>query len=141
MHKVFLVFVAIFLFVFSSCNSGTDKQHADTTIHKIISETIIPGSFNEASGIRFDSNAIQKFLSEKSLFKEFSKEFDTFYRANNYNYVWYDKNGLIETSGALVSGLENIEQEGVKADIPYKDSLDELMLNAGTSSTRPTAPD
>src|SRR5215472_1669567 len=124
MHKARLVFVALSIIFFFSCNSfKSNSQNTDTTIHQEVAEPVAPGSFNEASGIKFDSNAIPKFLAEKPLFKEFRKDFDTFYRNNNYNYVWYDKNGLIETSGALISSIENVEQEGVTANIPYEDSL------------------
>jgi len=130
MPKVHLLYIVFSVFFFFSCNSFKSKsQDTDTTIHKTAEESVTPGNFNDNSGIKFDSTAIQKFLSEKPMFKEFSKEFDTFYRANHFNYVWYDKNGLIETSGALISAIENMEEEGVTANIPYKDSLDQLLNN------------
>jgi murein L,D-transpeptidase YcbB/YkuD len=130
MHKVHLLYIVLSVFFFLSCNSFKGKsQDSDTTIHKTAEETMTPGNFNDNSGIKFDTAAIQKFLSEKPLFKEFSNEFDTFYRASNFNYVWYDKNGLIETSGTLISAIENIEEEGVTANVPYKDSLDQLLNN------------
>ncbi|HEX5151880.1 MAG TPA: L,D-transpeptidase family protein [Parafilimonas sp.] len=129
-RKVYLVYIVLSVFFFFSCNSFKSKsQDSDTTIHKKAEEAITPGNFNDNSGIKFDSAAIQKFLSEKPLFREFSKEFDTFYRANNFSYVWYDNNGLIETSGTLISAIENIEGEGVTANVPYKDSLDQLLNN------------
>jgi murein L,D-transpeptidase YcbB/YkuD len=135
MHKVHLVFIVLGIFFFFSCNSfKSNSQNTDTTIHQIVAEPVAPGSFNAASGIRFDSNAIRKFLNDKPLFREFRKDFDTFYRNNNYDYAWYDKNGLIETSSALISSLENVEQEGVTANIPYKDSLDQLLHNADTTN-------
>ncbi len=141
MRKVPLVFVALTMFVFFSCNSfKSNSQNADTSIHKIGTEPIAHGSFNPASGISFDSASIQKFLADKPLFKEFSKVFDTFYRNNNYNYVWYDKNGLIETSSQLISSIEDVESEGVTAKIPYKDTL-EYLLHDNTDATNKNAPD
>ena len=99
--KVSLYFVAL------ACSFFSPAIHLRAIVRmqillftKLLTEPIAPGSFNAASGISFDSASIQKFLADKPLFKEFSKDFDTFYRSNNYNYVWYDKNGLIETSSA-----------------------------------------
>jgi murein L,D-transpeptidase YcbB/YkuD len=139
--KFFLAFVAFATIFFLSCNSFTgNSQTTDTTVHKTVQEPIEPGGFNANSGIRFDSTAIKKFLNDKSLFKPFSKDFETFYRGNNYNYVWYDKNGLIESSSALISGLSNIEEEGVTSDVPYKDTLDVLFHNPVDSSNL-NAPD
>jgi murein L,D-transpeptidase YcbB/YkuD len=136
-----LTFVALSMIFFLSCNSfNGNSQTTDTTIHKNVQEIIEPGGFNASSGIKFDSTAIKKFLADKPLFKQFSKDFDTFYRANNYNYVWYDKNGLIEFSSALISGLSNIEEEGVTSDVPYKDTL-ELLFHNPVDSSNLNAPD
>ena len=115
---------------FASCQSETK-----TEIKKAVAEQpAFEGRFNYASGIKFDSSSIQKFLNDKPLFKEFRKDFLSFYGGNNYNYVWYDQNGLIETSGILLSGAENIAAEGVNANVPYKDTLGELLHAPGESS-------
>jgi murein L,D-transpeptidase YcbB/YkuD len=136
-----LTFVAFSMMFFLSCNSfNGNSQTTDTTIHKNAQEPIEPGGFNANSGIKFDSTAIKKFIADKPLFKPFSKDFSTFYQANNYNYVWYDKNGLIEFSSALISGISNIEEEGVTSDVPYKDTLDLLFHNPVDSSNL-NAPD
>ncbi|MFT4152726.1 L,D-transpeptidase family protein [Parafilimonas sp.] len=117
------LFCAALLF-FYSCNPQNTKT---TAAEKIVHKQVAPGSFNLNSGIKFDSSHIQEFLDSMPLFKQFSKEFDTFYRANNYNYAWYDKTGLIETASALTSSLDEVAQEGVTAHIPYKDTLEELL--------------
>ncbi|SFP83975.1 L,D-transpeptidase family protein [Parafilimonas terrae] len=116
-------FCIVLLFLYSCNSENKDKASKEKTVHK----EMAPGSFNLNSGIKFDSNHIREFLDSMPLFKQFSKEFDTFYRANNYNYAWYDKNGLIETASALTSSLNEVKQEGVTADIPYKDTLEELL--------------
>ncbi len=139
--KFALIYIVVSTIFFLSCNSfNGNSQTADTSIHKTVQQAMAPGNFNAQSGIKFDSTYIQKFLADKPLFKQFSKDFDTFYRANNYNYVWYDNKGLIESSSALISGLSNIEEEGVSSDIPYKDTLDVLFHNPVDSSNM-NAPD
>jgi len=137
--------ITYLLFVFVSgllisCNSFSNKKQQADSIPKTIEASAMPGSFNANSGIKMDSAFIGKFLFENPLFREFEKDFDTFYRANNYNYVWYNKEGLIEISSALISELNDMEQQGVTASIPYKDSLEQL-LHSATDTKHITAPD
>lgn len=140
MYKSYYLLIILTAFFFSSCGAPDNKnQQADTTIKKKAGEVVTPGSFNESSGILLDTIAIQKFLAERPLFNEFKKDFDTFYKINDYNYVWYDNKGLVETSNSLISAIENIEQEGVTAKVPYKDTVDHLLYS--TENANNTKPD
>ena len=134
--KISLLFVITGLLFVYSCNS----QNTKTTTAGKADEEPPSGSFYANSGIKFESASIQKFLAEKPLFKEFSKQFDTFYRNNNFNYVWYDNKGLIETSSQLIASIDNIDQQGVTATVPYKDTLEQL-LHSATDSFNIMAPD
>lgn len=125
-HHVFNSIFLAFLIIFLSCNSN-DESGKKAKPAAIEIPPIAPGSFNDNSGIPFDSASISKFLSEKPLFMEFKPDFEKFYRANNYSFVWYGKSGLIETSSALIASLADVENEAVAAKIPYKDSLDALL--------------
>lgn len=127
--KTLLFFTISALVFFVACHTRQKQADRKPNAVTINENPIAEGSFNAASGISFDSGQIQKFLNEKPLFKEFSKEFDTFYRINNYNYAWYDKGGLVATSGALISSIENVDQEGVTTQIPYKDTLEQMLHN------------
>ncbi len=121
-----IIFILVF---FTRCNGGTNDQKP-AVVQAPVADTIpaiASGSFNQASGIVFDSAAINQFLKSKPLFKEFSNEYFIFYRANNFNYVWYDNKGLIESSSALISALSDVEHEGVTANFPYKDSIDQIF--------------
>lgn len=133
-----LLFVVIPV-LYISCDSFKNKNQDADSISTVADVPAASGSFHPNSGIKIDSASISKFLSENTLFEAFKNDFDTFYHANNYNYAWYDKNGLIETSSALIAALQNIEQQGVKADIPYKDSLEQLLHTANDAQN--TAPD
>ena len=124
--QLLVIFILVF---FTRCNGGTNDQKpavAQVPVADTI-PTIASGSFNQASGIVFDSTAINQFLKSKPLFKEFSNDYFTFYRANNFNYVWYDNKGLIESSSALISSLTEVEHEGVTTNFPYKDSIDNIF--------------
>lgn len=127
--KALFFFTIVLLFFVVACHTKQKQVGKKPNAVTINEKPVVEGSFNAASGISFDSSQIQKFLNEKPLFKEFSKEFDTFYRTNKYNYAWYDKGGLVATSGALISSIENVGQEGVSTTIPYRDTLEQMLHN------------
>lgn len=138
MNKRFLYTVIIVIGAgLASCNSSTGKRADADTMPPKPATAVTPGSFNANSGIPLDSSRIGKFLADNPVFAEFKTHFDTFYRTNNYNYVWYNNKGLIETAGALMAALNEIEQQGVTGRIPYKDSIEQLMHSA--TETGPNA--
>jgi L,D-transpeptidase YcbB len=96
-------------------------------------DTLMKGNFHVASGIVFDSNAISKFIAAKPAFKEFRQDFINFYRANKYNYVWYDDNGMIEPAHVLANALETQQEEGVEAKIPYREEYIGMINQVDTS--------
>lgn len=110
----------------SACNNGpqNNKTAADTTVKNVhAGDTLIAGSFNDKSGIKFDSSAIDTFIKNKPLFKDFAADFALFYRNNNFNYVWYDNKGLIETANVLAGRLMHMKDDGLTEAIPYEDEF------------------
>ncbi len=137
--------VAVFLiFTMVNCSNRQKKQstEADTKTRDAVvvqqDTSVIPGSFKENSGLKFDSSAIGAFLKTHPQFNEFGNDYLVFYRQNKFNYVWYDHKGLIESSGALLSRLDNENQEGVQKEVPYEKELMELVHN-GDSINRKSA--
>ncbi|MBU0697138.1 MAG: L,D-transpeptidase family protein, partial [Bacteroidetes bacterium] len=88
---------------------------------------VIMGNFNPASGINIDSAAIIDFIADKPLFKEFEDDFIAVYQNTDFNYLWYDKKGLIVTANALIANLGRTDEEGVITSVPYKTQLDSLL--------------
>ncbi|MBO9574022.1 MAG: hypothetical protein J7497_17680, partial [Chitinophagaceae bacterium] len=127
MPKYLSYISATFLCIIIMITSCKDRQPAATlktnavTVISPTSDTAIKGNFSTESGLKFDSNAIAKFIEAKPLFKEFAQDFINFYRAQNYNYVWYNNKGLIQPALVLVSTLENVQQEGILTKIPYRE--------------------
>src|ERR1700761_1911784 len=113
------------------CNNSGNTT-VDTHINApkpVAKDTVVKGNFNPASGIVFDSTAVDRFLKAKPAFKEFVKDFKTFYRFRKYNFVWYDKNGLIEPANNLFAQLEYQQNDGILKQIPYKAAYDSLVSN------------
>lgn len=143
----FSTILLLLLFVkLSSCSNGQQRSHIekpkDTTVSIHRNDSMIAGSFKAESGIRFDSSVIKNFLGENPLFKEFTQAFNDFYKTNNFNYVWYDKKGLIESSNILIARLMNGSEEGVSDSIPYKEKFLKLIhYNDTTMQANESVPD
>jgi len=141
-----IVLLLLLFIKLSGCSNGQQPsvtvKTKDTTVSIHRNDSMIAGSFKAESGIRFDSSVIQKFLGENPLFKEFTQAFNDFYKTNNFNYVWYDKKGLIESSNILIARLMNGSEEGVSDSIPYKEKFLKLIhYNDTTMQTNESAPD
>lgn len=128
--------------LFAACSNGQQpaKKTADTTVKNVhTGDTLIAGSFNGKSGIAFDSTAINTFLKKRPLFKGFARDFTRFYRNNNFNYVWYDRKGLIEPVGVLAGRLMHMKDDGLTEAIPYEAEF--LQLTSYNDSTGKVAGD
>lgn len=135
MIRLFTAFFPLVLLM-AACNDGTDHESVKPGLSDTLShapDTLIKGNFEAESGIKFDSAAITKFIADKPLFKEFSEDFSKFYRSKDYNYVWYNRKGLIEQAQMLVSTIENAQLEGVEIKIPYQDEYRRLVNHNDSS--------
>ncbi len=125
-----LMYLPVIFLCLVRCNAGTesinDEKTSDTVLH-IAADTTKPVTLHTTSGIAFDSSAIEGFLNSYPVFREFRNDYDNFYRANKYNYAWYDKKGLIETAHALLSQTQHEETEGVNPKVPYRDEFMQLL--------------
>lgn len=139
----FLSSILAILFIVGLSACGNSNRHDDQT--KDVQDSIraikswnetIPGNFSEQKIIQFDSTAIDSFLSEYPLFTSLDSNLIFFYQNRDYNYAWFDGQGLIEQAGNLVARVSNLKDEGVFNTPPYKKELDSLLLetrsNEGT---------
>jgi len=141
-HKLQLLLLSVIVLLFAACNGGgqPDKKGVDTTVKNVhTGDTLIAGSFNGKSGIAFDSTAIDSFIKNKPLFKDFAADFALFYRNNKFNYVWYDNKGLIEPVSVLAGRLMHMKDDGLTDSIPYEAEF--LKLTSYNDSTGKVASD
>lgn len=117
------IFINLFLFV---CAGLGCRQNARPAKKKLL-DTLVKGSFKEQSGIKFDSIAIDTFLATRTQFAEFEADFQKLYQLNNYNYVWYDKKGLIEPAISMVSQIQSQVDEGIYKPVPYQAECQKLI--------------
>jgi len=143
MKSVYLLVFAAAVLIFSGCqsNDGQNKPTAvktDTTGPASNKDASIPGSFSSQTVLKFDSSAIKIFLDSFPKFTGFRKELYQFYRNRKFAYAWYDQNGLIEPANNLYNRILNINDDGVAAQLPYKENFTELM-EAVANENQPSA--
>lgn len=117
MKKIFFVFSLIALFTLS-CKNKSDKD-----------QIIKPTAAIEAYQSTFDSTAVDSFFKTHPLLQKYESDVKQLYRKHQYHYVWFDKKGINEFANLLYDKTNNLEDEGVAINVPYKDKLDKIHTN------------
>lgn len=79
--------------------------------------------------VAFDSTQINTFFEKYPKLKNYQSEVEQLYRKHQFHYIWFDKDGLNEFAGLLYNKVNNMSQEGLEAEIPYKEKLDDIYDN------------
>lgn len=119
MKKVFLILMIGFVCSLSmvSCKKK-DKDLSGADVHI------------EDNVIHFDSTKIASFFTKYPDFKEFQPEINELYKKHDYHYIWYDKGGRIEFAEVLFDKVNQIKEEGVQVQIPYKQQINDLFYES-----------
>ena len=98
MYRNLLPALLILLVLVSSCNHGykPGAQRDDTINRKT--------SYNN---LFLDSTAIAVFLDSNPDLKKYEQQFVDFYRKRNFEYAWFDSNGLADQSHNFINLLNN----------------------------------
>ncbi|CAN5841311.1 L,D-transpeptidase family protein [soil metagenome] len=130
------IIICVLILCFSCKNSsGEKKKNTIDTVPALSDKDLtIPGNFSSQQSIKFDSTAINKFLTTYPQLQVFKKDIDSFYHRRNYAFAWYDNEGMIEPAVNLYNRIQNINEEGLPVNIPYKDTFTALMTNNGLDS-------
>ena len=115
MKQTIVAILSLILCCFA-CKQKKQKQtNRDTSINQNT-------SFNN---LFFDSTEIDKFLNADSSFSKYKEQFHEFYRERNYEFAWFDNNGLAEQAHHFYNLLNSAVAE-------FQDSsfLNEKMLNS-----------
>lgn len=77
--------------------------------------------------VKFDSTQLASFFVKYPKFKSFESEIKEVYKKRNYHYVWYDKDGRIDFAEVLYNRINQIKNDGVQAELPYRKQINELF--------------
>lgn len=118
---LFLIFISI-----TGCDYQNTKQQ--TGSRDSIPEKDIPvrGYFSDQHNLHVDSSEIDSFFLKYSKLKDYETDVKEFYRYRDFLYAWYGDNGLDEQASNLLNLLNNLEQEGIQTNIPYKEVVDSV---------------
>ena len=117
MKKISLSFcmVLLSLFLVVSCKKE-GKEAAKNIVPKI-----------DSSKIPFDSTLVKAFFVKYPKLSAFQTEVAVLYKKRNFHYVWFDANGINEIGNLMYDKINNITDEGVQVQVPYKSELDQIF--------------
>lgn len=110
------------LFVFSC--QRKDNKNTETSLN-------LPSSITQTNRLTsFDSTLVHPFFAKYPDLQKYQQEVTQLYRKRNYQFIWYDKKGILEVGHLLYNKINNLEEEGIKTTIPYKEKLDGIFQNS-----------
>jgi L,D-transpeptidase YcbB len=119
------------LTVMSCSGNNTDKVTSNLKKDTIPTSTnnaaTVLNSFHPQSGILLDSLYLPKFFSQFPLLRSNQKDVAALYSHNQYNYIWFDKQGLIEQAQNLFNIMNTLPDQGITDSIPYLATLREKI--------------
>lgn len=77
--------------------------------------------------LQFDSTKVAGFFTKYPDYKPYEAEMRQLYKKHDYHYLWFDKNGVIEFAEAVYNQVNQIDDEGIPAKLPYKEQIDNLF--------------
>jgi len=68
----------------------------------------------------FDSTLVVSFFEKYSELLPYKKKAVAIYQQQQYNYIWYDGNGIKENASVIWNKINNLLEEGITSTVPYK---------------------
>ena len=127
MRNIVLSIAVIILGFFTT--SVYPSKNKNLTDYKISFVDTVPIHKAEKSLVKIDSSVIVRFFKKYSNLKKYKPDVTALYKKRDYNSIWYDGEGLIEFANLLYSKVNEIEKDGVKSRLAYKDRIDDIFNN------------
>lgn len=120
MKKVSLIIAVVFgcLIATVSCKKDKKGMVSGIQVHTHVDESV-----------DLDTTKIAPFFASHPDVKEFEKDVRELYKKHNH-YIWFDKRGLIELADVLHNKISQIDDEGLKLKVPYKEELNTVFETA-----------
>lgn len=124
--RKFVLSIAIILFGFSLAsvyrNGNKNLTANETSLAQVLQKSTIDKSI-----INIDSTIVYSFFKKYPHLKKYRSDVTALYKKRNYNSIWYDEKGLIEFANLLYSKVNQLEEEGIKSSLAYKDKIDGIF--------------
>jgi murein L,D-transpeptidase YcbB/YkuD len=131
MKKLVLSF-AVIIFGFSIALA--DRHRKQTIADKELNGLQITVNFgSKKSMVAIDSSNINLFFKKYPKVKKYKSDVIALYENRKYNTIWFDGKGLIEFANLLYSKVSQLENEGLKFNLAYRDKID-AIFNKGSNA-------
>lgn len=124
--KNFVLSIAVILFGFSLASVYRDRTKNITANETFLAQAL-QESTPEKSIIHINSAVIASFFKKYPNLKKYQSDVSALYKKRNYNSIWYDHKGLIEFANLLYAKANQLEEEGLKSSLAYKDKIDGIF--------------
>ena len=131
MKKIILSSLLL-LFSISIAHAFQAKKYK--TVEK---STTLSKNQSSKSTVKIDDTAISNFLNKYPNLKTNKVNLIALYKNRKYNSIWLDSKGTIEFANLLYSKVNELEEEGLKSQFPYKDKVDLLFSKQSAKKITP----
>ena len=84
-------------------------------------------SHQGVSNIPLDSTSIAPFFKSYPDLKKYETDLLAIYRNYNFNYIWFDKKGIVVYGNSLYGKVKGIAGEGISSTFPYQQKIDDIF--------------
>lgn len=119
-------YIAILLFSFTVASAQSKGKEKIAAAKKSIVQTS-PKPTNNKSIIPIDNAIVGGFFKRYPNLKKYQSGVTDLYKKRNYKSIWYNNKGLIEFANLLHSKTNQLEEEGLKSSLAYKDKIDGIF--------------
>lgn len=85
---------------------------------------------------KIDAASINSFFKKYPKLSKYQKDVEELYKNKDYNMIWYDDKSVSEFGALLYHKVNLLSEQGVKAEMPYMDLVDDVF-NENVSNKLP----
>ena len=122
--RKYVLSIAVILFGFSLVTVYHNRNENLTAKMIAFALYVFQESTDDKS---IDSTDVVRFFKKYPNLKKHQSDVNALYKKRNYTSIWFDKKGLIEFANLLYSKVNQLEEEGLKSQIAYKEKIDAVF--------------
>ncbi|SDW00306.1 L,D-transpeptidase family protein [Flavobacterium degerlachei] len=136
MMKNFVFSITLLLLGFFNASADRDRTKTITDKASHWPATTMNVSSKE-SIVEINISNINLFFQKYPKLNNYKLEVIALYENRNYNPIWYDSKGLIEFANLLYFKVGQLENEGLKFNLAYRDKIAAIFNKGSTADLSP----
>src|SRR4030095_636327 len=127
MRKFAILFVigAVLFYLSSGCRNKTSRQDDKNDSLSVAGDSSLPEP-RSINNLFLDSVHIAEFISTHREFKNQSSQLWKFYKNRQYQFAWFNNDGILEQAANFMNMLINYREEGISDSSVYNKHLHHL---------------